>query len=80
MESADLICFKNAYSYLSPLAKVFANLQLLGFPNFFLFATDWKFVGRTEFEERGKELETKIRQEYEARGEIERKNVEKEYR
>ena len=39
-----------------------------------------EFLLRTEFEERGKELEVKIRKEYEDRGEIERKNVEKEYR
>ncbi len=35
---------------------------------------------RTEFEERGKELEVKIRKEYEETGELERTKVEKEFR
>jgi hypothetical protein len=37
-------------------------------------------ANRTEFEERGKELEVKIRKEYEERGEIERAVIEKEFR
>ena len=45
----------------------------------------WKNAGtvcavRTEFEERGKELEVKIRKEYEETGELERTKVEKEFR
>jgi hypothetical protein len=40
---------------------------------------EWCAV-RTEFEERGKELEVKIRKEYEETGELERTKVEKEFR
>jgi hypothetical protein len=37
-------------------------------------------VIRTDFEERGKELEAKVRKEYEAQGEVERDAITKEFK